>query len=132
MGFKAKSSGIKEQALAQAGTATGAWEKVSVGDGFSFWAYWTASGSPSLTFYVDYSPFEKDGSACAPSSTDRTNYLTATLASAVTTKDTLVRYSCPTAMTEPFVYMRLRAVEGNVAAVTTLTFVACKNVASPY
>ena len=125
--FKARSHGIVEQAVTRNTTKQSGWFQVRMGEGFSFWFTMTATGAPSVSLYVDYSPFELNGGANDPRSTTKTNYVTATLATAVTTKDTLIQYAAPTATKAPFVSVNLRAVEGDVAAVSSLTFVACRN-----
>lgn len=127
MAFKARTHGIIEQANTQGGTLSSGWLKVRDGSGFSFWFIQMASGAPSHSLYVDYSPFELDSEDTAPTAAGRTNYVTSTLATGVTTKGSLVQYSCPTALKSPFVSIRLRAVEAGVAAATTVTFGFCRS-----
>ena len=127
MAFKARAHGIVEQALTRNSSLDSGWLKVRAGEGFSFWFIMVAAGAPSVSLYVDYSPFEQDGEDTDPSTSGRTNYVTSTLGTGITTKDVLVQYACPTALKSPFVNIRLRVVEADVAAATSVTFAFCRN-----
>ncbi len=127
---------LNEVAITKGATSTGSWFKVSRLQAMNIWWYMTASGSPSISLYFDYSIFpagERQTTTTmgpptfaaglfSPSYTGRTNYRTVTLGTGLTTKAAWTHVDTSAELLYPFCSARVRAVEADVAAVTTLTF----------
>lgn len=125
---------LNEVAITQAATATGAWFTCPRAQAFNIWYYCTSAGAPSVTLNFDYSIFGLESLTTTttvpptrayglfhPAYTGRTNYRTIALASGVITLDAWTHIDTPDEMKYPFASCRIRAVEANAGAVTTLT-----------
>jgi hypothetical protein len=123
---------LNEVAIVQAATSTGVWMTCPRAQAFNIWYYCTSAGAPSVTLNFDYSIFGLEALTQAPpgtyaygtfhpASTARTNYRTISLASGVITLNAWTHIDTPAEMKYPFASCRIRAVEADAAAVTTLT-----------
>lgn len=124
---------LNEVAIVKAATATGVWMTCPRAQAFNIWYYATSAGAPEGALYFDYSIFGLESFTQAPPGTyayglfhpayaSRTNYRTITLkASGAFALDAWTHIDTPAEMKYPFASCRIRATEGDVAAVTTLT-----------
>ena len=124
---------FNEVAIAQDGTAIGEWVAVKGAEGFNFWDYLTSTGAPSVAISVDVSLFQPGATAADGTqlhdrdSSTRNNFRTIEVVAATTTKDEWVHHDTPDELQYPICWMRGRAVEGDVAAVDSLSVVVAVN-----
>jgi len=111
-----------EVAILQAGVDVSAWIPAKGAEGFNIAYRMTATGAPTVLLAIEYALMDP---SVAYFTWD--NFMSVTVAAALTKTSTLTHIDTPADLKYPIQYYRVRCTENNVAAVTTLTVQVAHN-----